>query len=52
MKVVIIEDDEVIVESVTLTLNVGWQDVVVYPQGTAKKGLQIIEEKSAPKSQL
>ena len=43
MKVLIIEDDENIVESLALSLRMRWPDVVVSSTGMGEEGLQLVE---------
>jgi len=42
MKVLIIEDDENIVESLALSLRMRWPDVVVSSTGMGEEGLQLV----------
>ena len=44
MKVLIIEDDENIVESLALSLRMRWPDVVVSSTGMGEEGLQLVEK--------
>lgn len=46
MKILIIEDDSIIVENIELTLNVGWPEAELIWTGLGEEGIELVESQS------